>query len=131
MERNEKGGVRPIRLVATNVISKKGYYPCEVTRYGHKKCGDKPLMVVNFRVFEGKYKGFDQLSAGFYYETMGGKLRLTYLCEAVGITGQLSDPRELLGKRLKLRVVPKLKKQNGRLYRNYIITRFHSLKKRP
>ena len=129
MQQNEKGRVKPIRLVPTNVISKKGYYYCEVARYSYKNHDGKPLMVISFKVFKGKYRGFDELSAGFYYKTMAGKLRLSYLCEAVGITGELAHPGEILGRKLRLRVVPRFREQNGKLYRNYIITRFHSLKK--
>ena len=121
-----KEGFKPIKLVATNVISRKGYYDCEVTDYQRKGSGGRPLLVVDFVVIKGRCEGF-KLSAGFYYREMKGKIRLTHLCIAVGITGELEDPNHLIGKKLRVRVVPKTVEKGGRKYRNHIITRFHRL----
>lgn len=77
-------------------------------------------------MFTGKYTGF-RLCTGFYYRDLKGRARLSYLCGAVGITGQLKDPKELVGKRAKLRIVPKLRDYKGKTYRDYLITRFHPL----
>ena len=117
----------PIGLVNTNVINKKGYYNCEIVGFSYKTRKNKPILVIYFRVFEGKYQDF-KLSAGFYYRDVKGKVRLSHLCKAVGITGQLESPEDLLGKKLRLRIVIKDNEYQGRTYRNYLITRFHKLK---
>lgn len=116
----------PIKLVDTNVITRKGYYDCEIVDYSPDERDGRPLLVVYFKVVKGRCTGF-QVSAGFYYREMKGKVRLTHLCEAVGISGQLEDPKALVGKKLCLRVVPRMNEHNGRTYRNHYITRFHAL----
>jgi hypothetical protein len=118
----------PIRLVDTNVITRKGYYDCEVAGFSYKRHADRPLLVVDFKVVKGRCEGF-QVSAGFYYQEMKGRVRLSHLCGAVGITGQLDGPERLVGKRLRLRVLPRLAERGGRVYRNYLVTRFHGLMK--
>ncbi|VBB44913.1 hypothetical protein TRIP_B350084 [uncultured Desulfatiglans sp.] len=118
---------RPIRLVATNVISRKGYFDCEITGFERRDCGGRPLLVIKFVVTKGRCSGFE-LSSGFYYEEMKGKVRFTHLCNAVGITDKLRDPNVLVGKRLRVRVVPKTVERNGRKFRNLVITRFHELR---
>jgi len=115
---------KPRKLVDTNVIYKKGYYECRIIDSTSKEHNGKDLFVVYFQVVKGRHKGFKELSAGFY-DDYKGNMRLTYLCEAVGITGELKDPSVLLGKFVKLRVVPKMVNSSGRSYRNYVITRFH------
>jgi len=50
---------KPIKLVATNVISRKGYFVCEVTGFKRKKAGDRPLFVVDFVVIKGRCKGLN------------------------------------------------------------------------
>lgn len=117
----------PIKLFEPrNFINREGYYDCEIIDLSYLEKIEKPLKVF-FEVFKGKYKG-TRLSAVFYYKDIKGKARLTYLCQAVGILGELENPKELLGKRLKLRVLPKYNEYEGKTYRNYLITRFHSLK---
>ncbi|MFC1863697.1 hypothetical protein ACFL1Z_07065 [Thermodesulfobacteriota bacterium] len=113
----------PRKLVDTNVIHRKGYYDCRISDFTTKHYNGKDLVAVFFEVAKGKHKGF-RISAGFYNDYKGN-LRLTYLCEAVGISKELKDPSELLGKFVKLRVIPKIVHSNGRSYRNYVITRFH------
>ena len=51
--------------------------------------------------------------------------RLSHLCKAVGITGDLENPEQLLGKRVKLRVIPYYRTYLGKRYLNHKITRFH------
>ena len=126
MQKDEQ--FEPIELTETNVISKKGYYDCEVVDFSYRKHNGKPLLVLYFKVFKGKYRGF-RLSSGFYYKDLKGRVRLTYMCDAVGISGQLISPKQLLGKRLRLRVVPRYDEYQGRTYRNYRITRFHPVTK--
>jgi len=79
-------------------------------------------------IFKGKYVGC-KVSTGFYYEEFNSRVRLSHLCKAVGIRGELNDPEDLLGKRLTLRVVPKINEYQSRTYRDYLITRFHRLDK--
>ncbi len=116
----------PIRLVKTNVITRTGYYECIISDFIYKEHEGRPLLVFTFLVTKGKCKGF-QLSAGFYYLEPKGKMRLSYLCEAVGITGQLDDPKILVGKHIRLRVVPGTAKSGWKTYRNYYVTRFHGV----
>lgn len=118
--------MEPIKLVQTNMITRKGYYTCTVTRLSERNHRDRPLLIVHFKVAKGKCKGFS-LSAGFYYKEPKGKARLTHLCNAVGITRKLENPEQLLGRTLRARVVPKITEREGRKYWNHIITRFHKI----
>ena len=93
-----------------------------IKSYEYKVFDGRPLLILGFMVTKGKCEGFE-VSAGFYYEEMKGKTRLTYLCEAVGITGELGDPKHLVGKRVRLRIVPKTIKSGWKTYRNYYVTR--------
>ena len=118
----------PIKLVSINVITKRGYYDCEVVSCKDKEHDSRPLLVYFFRVIKGKCEGF-QVSAGFYYKEMKGRARLSHLCKAVDVTGHLDDPKDIIGKKLCLRVVPRMTEHNGKTYRNHHITRFHALGK--
>ena len=83
------------------------------------------IIIVTFVVITGKYKGF-KLTTKFNNQYKS-QLRLAHLCNAVGITDTLTDPGDLIGKRLKLRVLPKTREHMGRKYINHIITRFHPI----
>ena len=124
----EKNQFRPIELIDTKIITHKGYYDCEITNFKHEKVGLKQKMGVSFRVIKGKHAGFNLTT--YFYDTYRSKARLTHLCNSVGIYGQLSDPNELVGKRLKLRIVPKYLNYQGRTYLEHRITRFHSINRK-
>jgi hypothetical protein len=126
MEEAVMEAIEKIRLVETNRINRKGYYDSQITGYSRKRHKNKPLLIIHFKVIKGKCEGF-KLSTGFYYQEMKGRVRLTHLCNAVGITGELETPEQLIDRKVRLRVVPKLAQINGRTYQNHHITRFHNL----
>jgi hypothetical protein len=118
---NEK--FEPIRLINTNVISRKGYFFGEIARADtHFRDGNQVLKV-EFRIAKGKYRGFTIFTN--FHNNFKSKVRLSYLCNAVGITGELKNPEQLLRKIVKLRVVPYYRNRMGKRYLNHKITRFH------
>ena len=120
-------GFKPIALMKTNVITNKGYYQAEIKDWELKRVGEKQLLVVHFEVCSGKCEG-SKLTAGFYIETPKGIARLSHLCDALGIKGRLENPSQLMGKKVRVRVLPKgTEFYRGKPYRRYAITRFHPL----
>jgi hypothetical protein len=113
----------PIRLINTNVISRKGYYYGEVTRADIQVNSGNQILKIEFRIAKGKYRGFPINTT--FSNDFKSKVRLSYLCNAVGITDELKSPEQLLGKVVKLRVVPYYKNYMGKTYLNHKITRFH------
>jgi hypothetical protein len=114
----------PIILPKTNVITRRCYRYVKVIRAEYKRYRYGPVLEVEFEVCKGKNLGF-RLKTGFGLNNKGAMYRLAYLCQAVGITGKLGDPDQLMGKKLKIRIVPKDDEYQGRRYRKLIITRFH------
>jgi hypothetical protein len=113
----------PVKLINTRKFMPKGYRICEITMADYQKRNGKPVLSIEFRVARGKYEGFKLTST--FFLTYKGRLRLTYLCNAAGITGELKYPGQLIGKMAKLRVVPYYRTYRGRRYLNHKITRFH------
>jgi hypothetical protein len=117
---------RPIKLYRTNLVTRKGYYEATVLRAGFD--GSAKKLSVSFEVDRGKNAGF-RLHTDFFLKGKG-LARLSYLCESVGIRGELSDPSELVGRRVRLRVVPQLVmfREGSRLVHR--ITRFHAVERK-
>lgn len=121
--KNLKNKFDPIRLVNTNVINRKGYYCGEITKTDTQLFKGNQALKVEFRITKGKYRGFPIIA--IFPSDFNGKVRLSYLCNAVGITDELKSPKQLLGKIVKLRVVPYYRSRMGREYLCHKITRFH------
>jgi hypothetical protein len=121
----EKYNFGPIKLINTSKYMPKGYRTCEIMQAYYRILKGEKFLTVEFQVAVGKYKGF-KLTTNFYLN-FKGKVRLSYLCTAVGISGELNNPAQLIGKKVKLRVVPKRNYYMGKTYINYIITRFHPI----
>lgn len=115
---------RPINLFDTRVITTPRYVVGEVENYKNQT----EKLGLCFKVIKGQSTGFKMYTE--FPFTRRGIARLSHLCKAVGIVGKLNDPRELLGKKLKLRVVPEYKHRQGRTYLEHRITRFHPLDSR-
>jgi hypothetical protein len=113
----------PIKLINTNVISRKGYFYGKITRADTQFRDGNQILRVEVRIAKGKYQGFPIVTT--FSNDFKGKVRLSYLCNAVGIIDELKSPEQLLGKILKLRVVPYYRHHMGRKYLNHKITRFH------
>jgi hypothetical protein len=114
---------KPIRLINTNVISRKGYFYGKIARADTQFRDGNQILRVEFRIAKGKYRGFPIVTT--FSNDFKSKVRLSYLCNAVGIIGELKSPEQLLGKILKLRIVPYYRHHMGRKYLNHRITRFH------
>ena len=122
--KQENDSFRPIRLVDPKVIKRRGYYTCQVMSCDYK---DQELNVA-FEVTKGDKKGFRmRTNIKMSYR---GIARLTYLCEAAGISRELTDPKELIGKKVKVRVVPRNFTRQGRTYLVHRITRFHHVSRK-
>ena len=119
---------KPIRLINTNVISRKGYFFGKIARADTHFRDGKQVLKVAFRIVKGKYRGFSIITV--FSDDFKSKVRLSYLCNAVGITGELKNPEQLLGKIVKLRVVPYYRSRMGKRYLNHKITRFHPVDRR-
>jgi hypothetical protein len=115
----------PIRLIDTNVISRKGYFCGEIARADTQFREGNQVLSVEFRIAKGKYRGFPIITT--FSKNFKSKVRLSYLCGAVGITDELKSPQQLLGKTVKLRVVPYYRNRMGKRYLNHKITRFHPI----
>jgi hypothetical protein len=121
----EKYDFGPIKLIDTSKYMPKGYRTCEIMQAYYQFRKGKKVLTVKFQVAVGKYRGFKlttHISIDFK-----GRFRLSHLCSAVGISKELDNPKELIGKKVKLRVVPKRNHYKGKVYINYIITRFHPI----
>ncbi|MDY6988924.1 MAG: hypothetical protein SWQ30_12810 [Thermodesulfobacteriota bacterium] len=114
---------QPIDLPDTNVIWSARYVIAYVEGAGDENTKRNDGLGVDFRVCKGKHRGLG-LSTHFP-ATFKGKRRLSHFCRAVGIFGRLESPDQLVGKKLRLRVVPSYYFYRGRRYREYRITRFH------
>ena len=112
-----------IRLINTNVISRKGYFCGEIARADTQAREGNQILRVEFRIAKGKYRGFPIVTT--FSNNFKNKVRLSYLCNAVGITDELRSPEQLLGKMAKLRVVPYYRNYMGRKFLYHKITRFH------
>jgi hypothetical protein len=113
----------PIKLINTSVISRKGYYYANITNVDVKLHMGKQTLKVEFEVIKGKYQGF-KVSA-FFPGDFKSNVRLSFLCNAVGIMGELEAPEQLLGKIVKLRIVPYYSAYSGKKSLKHKITRFH------
>jgi len=116
---------RAIKLLQTNFVSRKGYYEAAVVRAGFDDGNSK--LSVSFELDAGKCAGFKVYTAFFLKGK--GLARLSHLCASVGITGELSDPSDLVGRRVKLRIVPKLVRFGERPRMVHRITRFHAVER--
>ena len=74
----------PIRLISTNVISRKGYFYGKISRADTQFRDGNQILRVEFRIAKGKYRGFSVITT--FSNDFKSKVRLSYLCNAVGIT---------------------------------------------
>ena len=118
-----------IDLPNVGQITRKGYYNAEISGASSRVVDGKQILKVEFTVSRGKYTGF-QVDTKFY-ETQRSRYRLGYLCQAVGIEGKLNALIDLIGKSVKLRIVPKYVIYRGKSTVQYRITRFHPVDQRP
>jgi hypothetical protein len=119
---------KPRKLIDPKVIKKKGYYDTEILKYIFENYRGKQKLTYYFKIIKGKHNGFT-LSTSFY-DTKPSNARLTYLCNSVGIFYELKDPNDLVGKKVKLRIVPKYSDYKGRTYLEHRITRFHHINRK-
>lgn len=115
----------PIELPDVGNITRKGYYTAEISNASSRIVDGKQTLTVEFTVSKGKHTGF-KLGTKFY-ETQRSKYRLGYLCQAVGIEGKLNNLEDLIGKPVKLRVVPKYMTYGKEPTVQFRITRFHPI----
>ena len=87
----------------------------------------RQTLKVEFEVLKGKYQGF-RVSA-FFPGDFKSNVRLSFLCKAVGIIGELEAPEQLLGKIVILRIVPYYSSYFGKKFLKHKITRFHPIDK--
>ena len=114
----------PIKLPEIkSVIRRKGYFICEITDARYLAGGKGKFLEVGFAVAVGKYKGFELKTR--FYDSFKSMLRLSHLCNSVGISGELKSLDLLVGRKAKLRVVPGRYTRLDETCRNYRITRFH------
>ena len=113
----------PIELPDVNKITRKGYYIAEISDASFKVVDGKQILLVEFTIIKGKHTGF-KLSTRFY-ESRKSQFRLGYLCDAVEIQERLNALQDLVGKQVKLRVVPNYSIFKGKLTVQYWIMRFH------
>jgi len=114
---------RSIKLTETNKIVRKGYYNGEITDTDVQIQDGRHDLRLEFRIVKGKCEGF--LLSAVLKDIYRRKARLSHLCNAVGITEELNNPGQLLGKIVKLRVIPYYRTYMGKRYLNHKITRFH------
>lgn len=120
---NKKNAFRPIKLPETNKIVRKGYYDGKIIDAKVQVQGDRYHLKVEFRIAKGKCEGF--LLGTAFKDIYRLNFRLSHLCNAAGITGELKNPEQLIGKIVKLRVVPYYRTYMSKRYLKHKITRFH------
>ena len=121
----------PIKFVKTNNnIRQKGDFVCEIIGANYQTSGDgRPALKVSFRqATGGNVKGF-KLSESFFDNSKNMR-RLSYLCRALDIFGELESLDQLVGRSVLLRIVPHNHKQKGggkssRKFINYKIKHFY------
>ena len=116
----------PIRLLKTDrviPITRSKYVKSKIFHAGYQIRKGKKVLGVGLKVDTGIHKGLKLYTS--FYDTFKSGLRLTHLCNAAGIFTELEKPEQLVGRRVKLRVVPNLCNETGRTLIKYNITRFH------
>ena len=108
---------------SNNVIIEEGYYTCIITEVYEFEQNEKPVLKMVFEVSTGRYRGF-RISTKFF-DTFKSRIRLTHLCNAVGVNDRLNSPDDLVGRKMRAKIVPKKNQFNDRLF--YLITRFDPL----
>ena len=123
---NKKDNFKPFELIEIkNVIRRKGYFSGIIEDANYIYRDGKQILKVGFSIDRGKYKGF-KLSTNFY-DSFKSRARLSYLYRAVGITDKNAYPDKLVGKRLKMRIVPNWHDNMGKSYITHSITMFHPI----
>ena len=118
------GSFTPIQLPkAKYIIKREGYFDSVIEEIDIKERNKETVLKVNFEIAKGKYKGFKLIT--YFYESFKSRIRLAHLCNTVGITGELTSPDQLVGKAVRLRIVPRKNRFTGKYY--YRITRFHPI----
>ena len=114
----------PIELVETrNVIWRKGYYICRITKAYDRVYDGVRTQKVYFKVDKGKYHGFD-LDTVFRAD-FKSRVRFSHLCKAAGFKREIKSVDLLVGKIVKVLVEPTPKNNMGRKYTHYILRLFH------
>ena len=118
----------PVKLFDTRIITRPCYQICLITDFKLSDYSGGEKLSCGFEVISGKRAGF-RITTDFF-DTYRSRARLTHLCNSVGIYGELTDPSDLVGRKVKLRIVPKYKKFKGRTYLEHRITRFHNINRK-
>ena len=121
----------PIKLVKTNNnIRQKGDFVCEIIGANCQDPVDgRPALRVCFRqATKGDIKGFKLRES--FFDNFESMRRLSYLCRALGIFGELEGLDQLVGRSVLLRIIPHKHKQKGggkssRKFINYKIKHFY------
>ena len=114
----------PIKLSKiSNVIWRRGYYVFKIINADDRIRNGKRVQTLNFEGAKGKCKGF-RLRKKFY-EDPKSRFVFSILCNAIGIIEEVKDMNLLVGKLVKLRIVPPGQYYRGKRVSKHIIIRFH------
>ena len=109
----------------SNVIRRRGNYVFRITSADDRIRDGKRVQTLDFELSKGKCKGF-RLRKKFY-EDNKSRWRFSVLCEDIGIIEDVEDMNLLVGKLVKLRIVPPGQYYKGKRVTKHIIIRFHSV----
>ena len=123
----------PIKLVKTNNnIRQRGDFVCEIigANYQDPVDGRYKLSVCFRQATEGDAKGFKLRER--FFDNFESRRRLSYLCRALGIFGELEGLDQLVGRSVLLRIIPPKHKnkdsgKSSRKFINYKIKHFYSV----
>ena len=123
-QKNENlGSIKLLEI--SNIIRQRGYYVFKITNAYDQICNGQRVQTLDFELSKGKCKGF-RLRKKFY-EDNKSRWRFSVLCEDIGIIEDVEDMNLLVGKLVKLRIVPPGQYYKGKRVTKHIIIRFHSV----
>ena len=113
----------PIKLINTNSIQRNVYVICVIMRAVYHLRNGMDSLVVEFMVSKGKYKDF--MFKAEFSQTYKSRRRLSYLCNSIDIYDELQSPDQLVGRRVKIRLVLCRRNYKGKQYTGYRIAGFY------
>ena len=121
-QKNENlGSIKLLEI--SNIIRQRGYYVFKITNAYDQICNGQRVQTLDFEVAKGKCKGFGLRKK--FYEDPKSRFRFSILCNAIGIIEEVKDMNLLVGKLVKLRIVPPGQYYKGKRTTKHIIIRFH------
>jgi len=105
-----------------SAITREGYYFAVIVSGRLRDRNGSRNLELGLEIDRGNYRGFRLRT--HLYDNKNGRIRLGHLCRAVGVKGKLRSLDQLIGRTVKIHVVPDRGEHHGRSYLKHRITKF-------